>query len=93
MLEYYAVRCCECGMFQCTQKKKVPKFKCKVCGLNQSILKVNVKLWNSFPHFDNNIEYDTRYMPNRIKQRTLDQLSKSITSMKVQNVRKERWKS
>jgi hypothetical protein len=39
-VEYVVLRCVSCSLFQSTQRRKDNKFKCKVCGTQQSVLKV-----------------------------------------------------
>ena len=40
MIEFLCLQCCDCGTFQCQQKRKDSKFSCKVCGKKQSVIKV-----------------------------------------------------
>lgn len=40
MIEFLCLQCCDCGTFQCQQKRKDKKFSCKVCGKKQSVVRV-----------------------------------------------------
>lgn len=47
VVEYIAIRCFSCGVFQVQQQKKKNEFQCRVCGTKQSVRKVYARSYKA----------------------------------------------